>query len=271
MSYWRGKCAIVTGAASGIGFALSTALVELGAKLWIADIDPSALEKAAFRLGPSVRPVVLDVRDSSAFKSIVERAVGEDGAIDFLFNNAGILISGETCDFDTERFDRIIDVNIRGVVNGTMAAYPVMIAQGHGHIVNTASLGGLMPSPLLAAYGMSKHAVVGLTKSMRFEGEKYGVRFSAICPGGVDTPMLDESGEPKDSRVSSRPDVRRYLTRLAGKPCKPEVVATEALKGVEKNRDIIVIPGRARLTTHVYRFAPWLVHSIGRMVLASER
>jgi len=271
MSCWRGKNAIVTGAASGIGLALSKALVDRGVKLWMSDIDHIALEKAASLLGPSVRPVVLDVRDAGAFKSFVDRAVSEDGAIDFLFNNAGILISGEARDFDTVRFDRIIDVNVRGVVNGTMAAYPVMIRQGGGHIVNTASLGGLMPSPLLAAYGMSKHAVVGLTSSLRIEGERYGVRFSAICPAGVDTPMLDESTEALNLPVSSRPDVRRLLTRLAGKPCSPDIVASEALRGVEKNMGIIIVPFRARLTAKVYRFAPGLVQAIGRMVLATER
>ena len=271
MSYWRGKSAIVTGAASGIGLALSKGLVEKGVKVWMSDIDPAGLEKAASDFGSSVRPVLLDVRDPGGFRELVDRVVREAGSLDFLFNNAGILISGDAKDFDTVRFDRIIDVNIRGVVNGTMAAYPVMIRQGGGHIVNTASLGGLMPSPLLAAYGMSKHAVVGLTSSLRFEGERYGVRFTAICPAGVDTPMLDESTESGNLPVSSRPDVRRLLTRLAGKPCSPDMVSSEALKGVEKNRGLIVVPYRARLTVQVYRFAPWLVHAIGRMVLASER
>jgi len=271
MSYWRGKSAIVTGAASGIGLALSKALVEQGVKVWITDIDPEGLEKAASRFGSSVRSAPLDVRDPGGFRALVDRVVREEGALDFLFNNAGILISGEARDFDTVRFDRIIDVNIRGVVNGTMAAYPVMIRQGCGHIVNTASLGGLMPSPLMAAYGMSKHAVVGLTTSLRFEAEPYGVRFTAICPAGVDTPMLDESTESRNLPVTSRPDVRRLLTRLAGKPCSPDIVAREALNGVEQNRGLIIIPWRARMTAKVFRFAPWLVHAIGRMVLASER
>jgi NAD(P)-dependent dehydrogenase (short-subunit alcohol dehydrogenase family) len=163
MSYWRGKSAIVTGAASGIGLALSKALVEKCVNVWITDIDYEGLEKAASDLGTSARPVQLDVRDPGRFRELVDLVVKEEGRLDFLFNNAGILISGEARDFDTVRFDRIIDVNIRGVVNGTMAAYSVMIRQGAGHIVNTASLGGLMPSPLMAAYGMSKHAVVGLT------------------------------------------------------------------------------------------------------------
>ena len=271
MSYWRGKSAIVTGAASGIGLALSKALAERGVKLWMTDIDTTGLEKAVRGLGTAVRSVHLDVRDPDAFRELVERVVREEGRLDFLFNNAGILISGEARDFDTLRFDRIIDVNIRGVVNGTMAAYPVMIRQGGGHIVNTASLGGLMPSPLMAAYGMSKHAVVGLTGSLRFEGEPYGVRFTALCPAGVDTPMLDESTEAHNLPVSSRPDVRRLLTRLAGKPCTPDIVAKEALRGVERNKATIIVPWRARLTVKVYRFAPWIVHGIGKMVLASER
>ena len=263
----KGATALVTGAASGIGLALSRELVRRGLRVWMADIECDKVRHAADSIG--AQALTLDVRDASAFRECVGSVVRDAGRLDFLFNNAGILISGEASDFDTDRFDRIIDVNIRGVVNGTMAAYPVMIGQGDGHIINTASLGGLMPAPLLAAYGMSKHAVVGLTTSLRFEAERHGVRVSAICPAGVDTPMLDESGA--DSlRLDSRPDVRRYLSRLAGKPCSPEQVAREAIRGVERDLALIVVPARARLTMSVYRCFPGLVEFIGKRVMAAE-
>jgi NAD(P)-dependent dehydrogenase (short-subunit alcohol dehydrogenase family) len=267
-SCWKGKCAVVTGAASGIGLALSKALADRGAQVRMTDIDSVRLDMAANSLGPDVSRSVLDVQDAGAVKKFIGQVAHDSGRIDFLFNNAGILLAGEAHEFDTGHFDRIIDVNIRGVVNGTMAAYPLMVRQGFGHIVNTASLAGIMPSPLLAAYGMSKHAVVGLTTSMRFEAERYGVRISAICPAGVDTPMLEAPPLPGLDAIAWSPDVTRYLTRLTGTLCPVEKIAREALRGVERNKAIIIIPARARLTELVYRLAPGLVRTFGRRELA---
>ncbi len=236
----------------------------------MTDIDSVRLEKAANSLGPDVSRSVLDVRDADAVREFIGQVALDSGRIDFLFNNAGILLAGEAHEFDTGHFDRIIDVNIRGVVNGTMAAYPLMVRQGFGHIVNTASLAGLMPSPLLSAYGMSKHAVVGLTTSMRFEAERYGVRISAICPAGVDTPMLEAAPLSGLDAIAWSPDVPHYLKRLAGTLCPADKVARDALRGVERNKAIIIIPARGRLTELVYRFVPGLVHAVGRRELAAE-
>ena len=268
--YWEGKTAVVTGAASGIGFALSGELIRRGASVWLTDIDTAALERSAAVLGPNARRHDLDVRDSAAVRDLVEFVAKESGGLDFMFNNAGIIMPGEVHDLDTDHFDRIIDVNIRGVVNGTLAAYPVMVRQRRGHIVNTASLAGLAPAPLLSSYAMTKHAVVGLTSSLRFEAARYGVRVSAICPSAVNTPMLD-AGTPQDlQKVPWRPNVRRYLRRLNGPPADPRSVAASALAGVEKNQALIIVPARAGMIAMVYRLAPGLVHSLGRLVVAAE-
>ncbi|NTV98277.1 MAG: SDR family oxidoreductase [Chlorobiaceae bacterium] len=268
--YWTDKNALVTGAASGIGFALSKELAARGANVWLTDIDTAALERAREELGPNPSLHELDVRDSSAVRDLVEGIVKQSGSLDFMFNNAGIIMPGEVHDLDAEHFDRIIDVNIRGVVNGTIAAYPVMVRQRGGHIVNTASLAGLAPAPLLSSYAMTKHAVVGFSTSLRFEAARYGVRVSAICPSAVDTPMLD-AGTPSDlQKVSWRPNVRRYLRRLNGPPADPGKVASEALSGVEKNRALIIVPARAGLIAMVYRLTPGVVHSLGRLVVAAE-
>ena len=268
--YWEGKTAVVTGAASGIGFALSGELIRRGASVWLTDIDTAALERSAAGLGPNARRHDLDVRDSAAVRDLVEFVAKESGGLDFMFNNAGIIMPGEVHDLDTDHFDRIIDVNIRGVVNGTLSAYPVMVRQRRGHIVNTASLAGLAPAPLLSSYAMTKHAVVGLTSSLRFEAARYGVRVSAICPSAVNTPMLD-AGTPQDlQKVPWRPNVRRYLRRLNGPPADPRSVAASALAGVEKNQALIIVPARAGMIAMVYRLAPGLVHSLGRLVVAAE-
>ena len=268
--YWEGKSAVVTGAASGIGLALAKALIARGAEVWVTDIDSAGIRQAAQVLGSNAHPVVLDVRDASAVREVIESVAEAFGRIDFLFNNAGIIMAGEFNDFDTEHLDRIIDVNIRGVVNGTVAAYPLMIRQRGGHIVNTASLAGLAPSPLLSPYAMTKHAVVGLTSSLRFEAARYGIRVSAICPAAVDTPLLDAGTPPDLHEVPWRPNVRRYLERLAGPPCPADRMVHAALRGVERNQALILVPARARLTALVYRIAPGLVHAIGSQVVAAE-
>ena len=118
--------------------------------------------------------------------------VAEHGRLDLMFNNAGISLLGETQDLPLEQWNAIIDVNIRGVVHGVAAAYPVMIKQGSGHIVNTASMGGLMAAGLLTSYVMTKHAVVGLSLALRSEAAAYGVGVTAICPAAVNTPILDK-------------------------------------------------------------------------------
>lgn len=268
--YWEGKSAVVTGAASGIGLALAKALIARGVEVWVTDIDTAGIRTAAQALGSNTHPVVLDVRDALAVREVIESAAKAFGRIDFLFNNAGIIMAGEFHDFDTEHLDLIIDVNIRGVVNGIVAAYPLMIRQCGGHIVNTASLAGLAPSPLLSSYSMTKHAVVELTTSLRFEAARYGVRVSAICPAAVDTPLLDAGTPPDLHEVPWRPNVRRYLERLAGPPCPVDKMVHAALRGVERNQALILVPARARMTALVYRIVPGLVHAIGRQVLVAE-
>jgi NAD(P)-dependent dehydrogenase (short-subunit alcohol dehydrogenase family) len=270
MNRWDQAVAVVTGAASGIGLALSRELARRGARVWMTDVNAPAAEAAAAALGPSVRSAGLDVRDAAAVRDRIEQVAREAGRIDFLFNNAGIGVSGEVQDLGAEHFDRIIDINIRGVANGIVAAYPRMVKQGSGHIVNTASLAGLTPVPLLVPYAMTKHAIVGLSESLRLEAERYGVRVSALCPAAVETPLLD-ADNPADLRRPWHPNVRRYLERLAGPAYPVDRLAVEALRGVERNQGLIIIPARARLIARLYRLAPGLVVSGGQKVLAQER
>lgn len=269
-SRWEQANVVITGAASGIGLALSQALVKRGANVWMADIDAGKIGQAAEPLGSQARPAVLDVRDAPAVRDLIERVVRDSGRLDFLFNNAGIGVSGETQELAVEHFDRIIDVNIRGVVNGTVAAYPILVKQGSGHIVNTASLAGLTPVPLLVPYSMTKHAVVGLSNSLRLEAARYGVRVSALCPAAIETPLLD-SDNPSDLEIAWRPNTRRYLERLAGPVYPVERLVEDALRGVERNDGLIIVPGRARLGAFLCRIAPGLAQSGIRKALAAER
>ncbi len=270
MSVWSGANVVVTGAASGIGLALSTAMIARGANVWLTDVDAAAAQDAAGKLGAKAHWAELDVRDASAVREVVERVVSEQGSLDYLFNNAGIGVGGESHEVGTDLYDRIIDINIRGVTNGVAAAYPIMVKQGRGHIVNTASLAGLLPIPLLAAYAMTKHAVVGLSSSLRLEAERYGVKISALCPGAIDTPLLDTTG-PSDLPQMWMPDIRRYLTRIAGAPYPVSKLAETALRGVERNLDRIILPATGRAGSVLNRVLPSVIRFQTRRALRAER
>lgn len=271
MDRWMGSTAIITGGGSGIGRALAAAVVARGGYVYLADVDLAAARSAASQIGDQASALQLDVRDGDAFKKCVESVVKQRSRLDYLFNNAGMGIAGEAFEIPLPAWERIIDVNIRGAVNGVAAAYPVMVKQGAGHIINTASLAGLGPSPLLAPYSMTKHAIVGLSASLRIEAAAYGVRVSVLCPASVETPMLD-AGPPADiANMPWKPDVRRFLTKLAGPPYPADKFAAEALRGIDRNAATIVIPGRARLVWYLGRLSPGLVEKVSLDAVAAER
>ncbi|HET9894492.1 MAG TPA: SDR family oxidoreductase [Streptosporangiaceae bacterium] len=253
LSNMTGKVAIVTGGGSGIGAALVRAMASRGATVVIADVDEAAAKSVAAEL-TGVSSVTLDVRDAAAVAGLVAAVAAEQGKLDFMFNNAGIGVGGVAEELTLRHWDRVIDVNLRGVIHGVQAAYPVMLAQGSGHIVNTASLAGLVPGPMLAPYAAAKHAVVGLTLSLRAESAGRGVRFSAICPGFVDTPLLGRVNQdlPPTSAATNAED----LARLVGPLYKADLLAQDVLAGLAKDKALIVAPRSARVAWRMTRYAP---------------
>ncbi len=261
--HFAGSSAIVTGGASGIGKALAHELVDRGATVLVADIDEigarSVAEAATRRRPGAATAIALDVTDPDAVAEAVGRFADHRGGLDFLFNNAGIGIGGEVGDLVLAHWQRVIDVNLMSVVHGVNAAYPRMIDQGRGHIVNTASLSGLVPSPLLVPYSTTKHAVVGLSVGLRVEAAGHGVRVSVVCPGVIETPLLDRANPDDLPAAPSMPDVRDLLTRLVGKPYPAAALAADVLDGVAANRPVIVSPRHARLVWAAYRISPRLL------------
>ena len=166
-------------------------------------------------------------------------------------------------ELELSHWERTLDVNLRGVVNGVRAAYPRMLQQRSGHIVNTASLAGLLPFPFGVPYAMTKHAVVGLSVSLRIEGEPHGIRVSAVCPGVIDTPILDAEGPPDlpRTRLAGRGRAM-FIHANRGTPYPPERLAEDVLAGVRRNHAIIVAPGRARVAWIANRIAPRLVERV---------
>lgn len=268
---YQGSIAFVTGAGSGIGKELALALTKRGARVWVTDMRGRAAEAVAAACGPNAKAMKLDVRDASAVREAIESAAKEGGRLDYVFNNAGIGCGGEVQELEVAHFDRIVDVNVRGVVHGVMAAYPIMVRQGAGHIVNVASMAGLTPSPLMVAYAMTKHAVVGLSTSLRIEGAALGVRVSALCPAPIDTPIFASDYMPDLPKPAWMPNLKRFLTTVAGPAYPPSLLAAEALDAVAKNVGIIVLPSRARLLWRLARLSPRLAEAKTRAALADER
>ena len=258
--------AVVTGAASGIGQALARALAARGSHVVIADLDGPAAERTAADINRgspgAASPAALDVRDADAVRTLIERVDRERG-LDLLVNNAGIAVTGPAEELTTAHWARQLDVNLWGVIHGVAAAYPLMRARGHGQILNTASLAGLVPAPGLLLYATSKHAVIGLTLALRGEAAAYGVRVSALCPGWVDTPMLDAANPSDLPPTRPRPSARTLAAATAlGRPVAPDAIAEAAVRGIERNKALIVAPRRARLAWSAYRFAPALVERL---------
>ena len=261
---FAGKVAVVTGGGSGIGRAIGHALAERGARVMLADIRGERASKVADEVrarGGKADSAELDVVDAAAVDALLDRVARAHGGIDFMFNNAGIAIVGNALKFTLEDYHRLIDVNIRGVLNGTYAAYKRMAERRSGHIVNTASIAGLVPSPRFTGYSMTKHAVVGLSTSLRIEAAKYGVRVSAVCPGVIDTPMAQDAMLRGDL---NREAMIRQIPMYPAERC-----AADVLDGVANNVGVIVVTRYANADYAMHRLRPsflpgWLLKVMQR-------
>ena len=264
------RTALITGGASGIGLALTRALVAAGDHVVIADLDGDAAAKVVAGLtGPgSAEAVALDVRDGDAVAALIHR-VDAERVLDLLVNNAGIGVGGRFEELTAKHWALQLDVNLMGVVHGCLAAYPLMRARRAGQILNTASMAGLLPAPGLSPYATSKHAVVGLTKSLRAEAAPHGVRVSALCPGWVNTPLLDMDNPPElASGITG--GVRALVPAMkTGKPVPASLVAADTLSGLARNKGIIVTPRAARVAWWASRLSPALVDRGTAKVAAS--
>jgi len=257
---------IVTGGASGIGLALGKALAARGSQVVLADRQLDLAEEMGDRLrdgGARVTAVELDVRDFAAFERLVQQTVDGHGRLDYLFNNAGIGIAGDLQLHEIQDWYEMLDVNLRGVIHGIQAAYSIMIRQGFGHIVNTASMAGLLPAPGCVGYAATKHAVVGLSESLRMEGAAAGVRVSVLCPGVIRTPILEDGGRYGRLLRSLPAEFQRRMWRRL-RPMDVDRFAKKAIRAVARNKAIIVIPWRWRFLWWCHRLSPFLVLGLGR-------
>jgi NAD(P)-dependent dehydrogenase (short-subunit alcohol dehydrogenase family) len=196
--------------------------------------------------------VELDVTDPDAVRRAVDDVVAAHGRLDVVVSNAGIGAAGVVEDLPADAWSRTLAVNVGGAVNLLRATYPTMIEQRRGHLVFVSSLAGLLPTPLLVPYAMTKAAIVGLATSVRVEAARHGIGVTVVCPGPIETSFLDTGGT---RGVVEGIDVRRFLTRAAGRAISADAVAAATLRGIRRNR-AIVAPGRAGVIWRLARLTP---------------
>lgn len=250
----RGRVAVVTGGASGIGLALAEVLAASGARLVLADVDAAALEPAVAALraaGADVIGVPTDVADSGQVQALAEAAVDRFGSVHVVCLNAGVAAGGVSWELSTSAWQWVVDVNLWGVVHGVQAFVPRLVEQGEGHVLLTASIGGLIGSPGMAPYSATKHAVVGIAESLREDlrlaGSPVGV--TLLCPGFTRTRMNDSGRTwparlgppPAEGLAPGHPRLRaEFLARMDG-AMEPREVAERAVAAIRAG-DFWVVP-----------------------------
>ncbi len=267
MSVFANKIVVITGAGSGIGLAIANEMAARGSVIIATDLHADTAASCAAGIvarGGRAESYQLDVTDAAAVKALVERVAAAHGRLDYIFNNAGIGFAGEVRDSTVEQWRQVLDVNLNGVIYGILAAYPIMVKQGFGHIVNTASLAGLVISPTMAPYAASKYAVVGLSRVLRAEGKMLGVKCTALCPSFVESKVYENS-----IRAGMGSTAVRSLVPFPIVPIEQAVQGL--LAGVERNDEIVVLPFLGRVVWWVIRLAPRLADSMFEKSLAKFR
>ncbi|SHL25043.1 Short-chain dehydrogenase [Desulfatibacillum alkenivorans DSM 16219] len=267
MPGFKNKVAIVTGAGAGIGRALCLELARRGAHVTATDVDADNAEETAVLIaetGGSAEALPLDVTREQDVRKLIFDAAEKRGRLDYMFNNAGISMGGEVRDMSSGHFSKIMDVNLWGVIYGTLGAYEVMTRQGFGHIVNIASFYGLVPLPLSTPYNTSKFAVVGLSHSLRAEAAGLGVHVSVACPGYIKTDLIkrgDMVRSTAEDALALAPFSLYSVSKAAG----------VIVRGVKRNQGMIVFPLHAKLMWWATRFHPDLLPFASRWMVKRFR
>lgn len=250
--YFKDKVAVVTGAASGFGLGISQRLLELGAKkVWMSDFNGFVLGREADKLKTAypgrVEAVVANAMKREDVEGLIERAAKESGTLDFLFNNAGRPMTKPSEDITADEFEDLVKLNYLGVVYGTLAALKIMIKQGHGHIINTASCGGLIPTPFQTAYASTKAAVITMTRCMAYEYAGMGIHFTQFSPTNVATNIFGAQEAErlrKEGRSEEEIDASLAIHKALKAPAGAmplDKALDEVFEGIEQQKTDIII------------------------------
>ncbi len=242
MNELQGKTAVITGAGSGIGAGIAQATAAAGMRVVVADIDTERAQSVADELsagGAEAIAVQVDVSDLASVTALREQAYEAFNEVHLLCNNAGVWVGAMMADADIKDWQYQINVNLYGVIHGVKTFLPDMLARGEGHIVNTASLGGLISGPPEGLYCTTKFAIVGLSESLLMEVADRGVGVSVLCPGLVNTDLITQSEKVRPAAVDPgvrhdqpAPDVAAGLS--------PAVVGERVVDSVKDNNFYII-------------------------------
>ena len=263
MQELSGKVAVVTGGGSGIGRALGLAFADEGMDIAIADIETGPAGTVADEVrakGQKALAVACDVTDLASVRALADSVNGEFGAAHVVCNNAGVVASSPSAEMRDSDWSWVLGVDLDGVVNGLQAFLPGLVAQGEGHIVNTSSIAGLVPSaaPNIISYTAAKYGVVGITETLHEELRPAGVGASVLCPGVVRT-RIGESGRNRPGAAASPPRQAPAAGAppprvVGGDVIEPEVLAQRVVEAV-KNNDLYVVTHPATRAAVEARFA----------------
>jgi NAD(P)-dependent dehydrogenase (short-subunit alcohol dehydrogenase family) len=267
MESFTGKTVIITGAASGIGKALALYFSRFKTRLIAADIDSAGLIAVADAIraqGSQCKEVVVDVADSMSAENLIQAAVSAFGRVDYLFTIAGIAAMVNVEELDIEDWQRIVDINILGTVYCSMAAYKVMQTQRSGHIVNMASLAGLIGFPTMTPYAMTKAAIVGFATNLRAEALPYNIHVTVLCPSFIESKIYEHA-----IVRGLDPQQVRSLVPFSLMPTEKAVktIVTE----VAKKKALVVFPGYAHVLWFLARVFPRIVRPFHSKTVALFR
>lgn len=260
------KLALVTGAGSGIGRATAILLGQLGARVIICDRNPTSLQETATLLqnnGVEVYSETADVADWQAMQALATRVHNKHGALDILVNNAGVATAGDFLSTPIEDWNWVFSINVMGVVHGCKAFGAAMAERGRGHIVNIASAAGYYAAPDMSAYSASKHAVMGLTESLRIEMAEFNVGVSAICPGVINTNIVSAMRTNGQLVEAQSKIVDIYKKRNYG----PEGVAAAVVSAIVHNRSVVPVSPEAWVLYAGKRLVPEVMDMVQRTPL----
>ncbi|RLU00741.1 SDR family NAD(P)-dependent oxidoreductase [Ketobacter sp.] len=266
MKQFNHKVALITGAGSGIGQATALELARRGAELWLVDINAAGLEDTAQQIqaaGGRCHTQVCNVGSSTEMKKLAKRVHEAHPALDILINNAGIGVAGRFVDTSLKTWNKVLDVNVKGVMLGCHLFAPNMIEQGRGHIVNLASAAAFIAAKDMPVYSMSKSAVLGFSESLRADLHEYGIGVSAVCPGIINTPIVAnavfEGKLGQNEHVKSKAvDFYKKRNYTADK------VALGILDAIEHNLAVRPISPEAWAMYWAKRWVPGVVDWLGR-------
>ncbi|PCR94611.1 alcohol dehydrogenase [Pseudomonas fluorescens] len=238
MNEQSGPVAVITGAGSGIGRGLAEHAAKLGMRLVLADLDAARLETLCAELrsgGAQAVACVTDVGDLEQVERLRDVALDQFGGVDLLFNNAGVMQTGHSWEITAQQWQRMLDVNLCGVINGIRCFVPLFLRQGRAaHVINTASLAGLLSSPLMAPYNVTKQAVVALSETLHYELTLLGapVSVSVVCPGPVVSEIM-ASNQVVDGAGSS---FSQLLDSSIRQGMTPAVLAEQVFAAIAEKR-----------------------------------